>query len=175
MQIFFNEYVLQDPQLVESTDAEPWIQRTNCNLIFNCLGGVCACNPSCSSVNCTMFQLSLLLNCCCSVTQLCPSLCDPMDCSMLGFPVLHYLPEFVQTHVHWVDNAIQPSHPLPLPPPPALNLSKHLVFSNELALHIKWPKYWSFSFSISPSNEYSGFISFMIVWFDLAGQVSWTA
>ena len=61
----------------------------------------------------------------CSVTRLCPGLCDPMDCSMLGFPVLHYLPEFAQTHVHWVDNAIQSSHPLQLPSPPALNLSKH--------------------------------------------------
>ena len=62
---------------------------------------------------------------CCSVTKLYPTLCNPMDCSMPGFPVLQYLPEFVQTHVHWVSDAIQPSHPLLLPSPPALNLSQH--------------------------------------------------
>ena len=61
---------------------------------------------------------------CCSVTQSCPTLCNPMNCSTPGFPVLHYLPEFVQTHVHWVRDAIQPSHPLS-PPSPSLNLSQH--------------------------------------------------
>ena len=67
-----------------------------------------------------------LYNCCsCSVTKSCPTLCDPMDCSTLGFPVLHYLLEFAQTHVHWVCDAIQPSHPLLLPSPPALSLSQH--------------------------------------------------
>ena len=89
-----------------------------------------------------------------------------MDCSMPGFPVLHYLPEFAQTHILWVSDAIQPSHPL-LPPSHALNLPGIRVFSSELALHIRWPKYWTFSFSISPSNEYSGLISFRIDWFDL--------
>ena len=90
-----------------------------------------------------------------------------MDCSMLGFPFLHYLPEFAQTHVLWDSDAIQPSHPLSSPFPPALNLSSMRVFTNELALCIRWPKYWSFSFSIYPSNEYSGLFSFRIDWFDL--------
>ena len=85
---------------------------------------------------------------------------------MPGFSVLHYLLESSQTHVHWVSDAIQPSHPL-LSPSPALNLSQHQVFSNELVLCITWPKDWSVSFSISPSNEYSGLISFRINWFDL--------
>ena len=64
---------------------------------------------------------------CCSVSQLCPTLCDPMDCSMSGFPVLHYLPELAQTHVHWVGDAIQPTSPLSSPFPPAFNLSPHQV------------------------------------------------
>ena len=63
--------------------------------------------------------------CCCSVGQSCPTLCDPMDCSTPGFLVHHQLPEFTQTHVHWVGDVIQPSHPLSLPSPPALNLSQH--------------------------------------------------
>ena len=83
------------------------------------------------------------------------------------FPVIHHLPELAQTHVHWVSDAIQPSCPLSSPSHPAFNLSQHWVFSNELALHIRWPQYWSFSFSISPSNEYSGLISFRIDWLDL--------
>ena len=101
---------------------------------------------------------------CCSVAQSCLTLCDPMDCSIPGSPVLHHLLELAQTHVHWGGDAIQPSHPLLLLPPifPSIR-----VFSNESALRIRWPKYWSFSFSISPSNEYSGLISFRIIWFDL--------
>ena len=95
------------------------------------------------------------------------TLCDPMDCSMLGLPDHHQLPEFTQTHVHWVGDAIQPSHPLSSPSPPALNLSRIRVFSNESALRIRWPKYWSFSFSISTSSEYSGLISFTMDWLDL--------
>ena len=102
----------------------------------------------------------------CPVTQLCPTLCDPMDCHMPGFPVLHHLLEFAQTHVHWVGDAIQPSHPLLSPSPPSIFPSIR-VFSSELAVRIRWPKYWSFSFSISPSNEYSGLIFFRIDWFDL--------
>ena len=92
-----------------------------------------------------------------------------MDCSTSGFPVHHQLPELAQTHVHWAGDAIQPSRPLSSPSPPAFNLSQYFipVFPNESALHIRWPKYWSFSFNISPSNEYSGFISFRIDWFDL--------
>ena len=101
------------------------------------------------------------------VAQSCPTLCDPMDCSTPGFPVHHQLLEFTQAHVHWVSNAILPSHPLWPPSPPAFNLSQHWVFSNELALHIRWAKYWSFSFSISPSKEYSGLISFNIYLFEL--------
>ena len=92
-----------------------------------------------------------------SVAQLCPTLCDPIDCSMPGFPVHHQLLELAQTHVHRVSDAIQPSHPLSSPFPPAFNLSQH---QDELALRIRWPKYWSFS--ISPSNEYSGLISFRV-------------
>ena len=97
-----------------------------------------------------------------SVSQSCLTLCDPMDCSMPGFPVHHQLPEFTQIHVHLVSDAIQPSHPLSSPSPPAFNLSQNRVFSNESALCIRWPKYWSFSFNISPSNEYLGLISFII-------------
>ena len=90
-----------------------------------------------------------------------------MDCSTLGFPIHHQLLEFTQTHVHWVSDAIQPSHPLSSPSPPTFNLSQHQVFSNGSVLRIRWPKYWSFSFSISPSNEYSGLISFRMDWLDL--------
>ena len=81
--------------------------------------------------------------------------------------VLHYLPEFAQIHVHWISDAIQPSNPLQPPSPAALNLSSIRVFSNESALPIRWPKYWSFNFSISSSSEYSGLISFRIDWLDL--------
>ena len=105
--------------------------------------------------------------CCCSVTQLCMTLCNPMLCSILGFPVLHHLLEFSQTHLHWVGDAIQPSHPLSFPSPPAFNLSQLRAFSNESVLHIRWPKCWSFSFSISPSNECSGLISIRMDWLDL--------
>ena len=96
-----------------------------------------------------------------SVTQSCLTLCDPMNHSTPGLPVHHQLPELTQTQVHRVGDSIQPSHPLLSPSPPVLNLSQHQ------GLQIRWPKYWSFSFSISPSNEYSGLISFRIEWFDL--------
>ena len=105
-----------------------------------------------------------------SVTQYCPTLCDPMDCSMPGFPVHHQLLELAQTPVHRVSAASQPSHPLSSHSPPALNLSQCQGFSNESVLCIRWPKYWNLSFSISPSNEYSGMISFRMAWFDLAVQ-----
>ena len=100
-----------------------------------------------------------------SVTQLCPTLWHPTDCSTPGLPVHHQLPEFTQTHVHRVADAIQPSDPLSSTSPPAFNLSQHQSLLNESVLHIRWPKYWSFS--ITPSNEYSGLISFRIGWFDL--------
>ena len=102
-----------------------------------------------------------------SVAQLWPTLCDPMNRSMPGFPIYHQLLEFTQTHVHWVSDAIQPSHPLSSPSPPALNLSQHQGLSNESALRIRWPKYWSFSFNISRSNEHPGLIFFKMDWLDL--------
>ena len=102
-----------------------------------------------------------------SVTQPCPTFCNPMDCSLLGFPVHHQLLELTQTQVHRVDDAIQPSHSLSSPSPPAFSLSQHQGLFRESALHIRWPKYWGFSFSISPSNEYSGLISFRMDWLDL--------
>ena len=100
------------------------------------------------------------------VTQSCPILCDPMDCSTPGFPVRHHLPELAQTHVRWVGDVIQPSHPSLTPLLLPSIFPSIRVFSNESVLHIRWSKYWSFSFSISPSNEYSGLISFRIDWFD---------
>ena len=100
-------------------------------------------------------------------TQSCLTLCYPMDCSMPGFPFHHQLPEFIQTHVHWVGDAIQPSYPLSSPSPPAFSLSQHGGLSNDSALHIRWPKDWSFVFNISPSNEHSGLISFRMDWLDL--------
>ena len=108
-------------------------------------------------------------SCCCSVAESRLTLCDPMNCSTPGFPVLHSLLELAQTHVHWVSDAIQTSHLLLPPSPLALNFPTIRVFSNEPALHIRWPKYcsFSFSFSISPYNEYSGSMSFSIDWFDL--------
>ena len=133
------------------------------------------------------FTWWILPFCCCSVTQSCLTLCDPVDCSTPGFPVLHRLPFtnmykwefvpshvclefvclFVPTHVHWINDAIQLSPSLsPLLLLPSVFPSIR-VFSSESALHIRWPKYWSFSFSISLSNEYSGLISFRIDWFDL--------
>ena len=84
-----------------------------------------------------------------------------------GFPVHHQLPELTQTHVHPVGDAIQPSHPLLSPSPPAFNLSQHQGLFQWPVLCIKWPKYWSFSVSISTSNEYSGLISFRMDWLDL--------
>ena len=104
------------------------------------------------------------LICCRSVARSCPT-CDPVDCSTPGFPVLHNLPESGQTHVHWVGDAIQPSHPLSSPSPPASIFLSIRVFSGESTLRVRWPKCWSFS--ISPSNEYSWLISFRMVWLDL--------
>ena len=102
-----------------------------------------------------------------SFAQLCPTLCDPMNHSTPGLPVHHQLPEFTETYVHRVSNAIQPSHPLSSPFLMPSIFPTFRVFSNESVPHIKWWKYWSFSFRISPSNEYSGLISFTIDWFDL--------
>ena len=102
-----------------------------------------------------------------SVTQSCLTLCDPMNCSAPGLPVHHQLPEFTQTHVHRVSDAIQPSHPLSSPSPPAPIPPSIRVFSNESTLRMRWPKYWSFSFSLIPSKEIPGLISFRMDWWDL--------
>ena len=102
-----------------------------------------------------------------SVVQLCPTLCDPMNHSTSGLPVHHQLRESTQTHLHQVGDAIKPSHPLS-----SLLLVSSIfpsirVFSNQSALCIRWPQYWSFSFNISPSNEHPKLISFRIDWLDL--------
>ena len=122
-----------------------------------------------TSTSCSRFPITIKDSQFTSVTQSCPTLCDPIGCTMPGFPVHHQLPELAQTQVHQVGDAIQPSamtlcHPL------LLLLSvfpSNRVFSSEAILCIMWPKYWSFNFSINPSNEYSGLISFRINWFDL--------
>ena len=103
----------------------------------------------------------------CSISQSCLTLCYPTDCIIPGFPVCHHLPELAQTDVHWVGDAVQPSHPLLSPPPPVFNISQHQGLFNESALSIKWSKNWSLSSSMSPSNEYSGLISFRMDWFDV--------
>ena len=90
-----------------------------------------------------------------------------MNCSIPGFPILHYLLELALTHVHWVDDVIHPSHPLLPPSPPTFIFPSIKVFSSESDLWIRGPNYWSFSFSTSTSNEYSRLISFWIDWFDL--------
>ena len=117
-----------------------------------------------------LFQIAVLTSiflCCCSVTQLSQTLCDPMDCSTPGFPVLHCLPEFAKLmsiESKMPSNHLILCHPLLLLPS---ILPSIRVLSNELAFGIRWPKCWSFPFSISPSNEYSGLISFRIDLFDL--------
>ena len=95
------------------------------------------------------------------------SLCNPMDCSTPRSSALLCLPEFAQIHVHWVGDAIWPSHPLPPPSPFASSLSQRQGLFHRVNSLYSWPKYWSFNFSISPSNEYSGLISFRIDWFGL--------
>ena len=102
-----------------------------------------------------------------SVTQSCLTLCDPMNHSTPGLPVHHRLPEFTQTHVHRVRDAIQPSHHLLSPSPPSPIPPSIRVFSNVSYLRMRWPKYWSFSFNIIPSKEIPGLISFRMDWLDL--------
>ena len=135
-----------------------WGLRENDTCI--CMAESLCCSPGPITTLLIGYQFS-------SVAQLCPALCNPMDCSMPGFPAHHQLPELTQTHVHKVDDAIQPSDPLR----PLLLLLSVIpsirVLSNESVLCIRWPKYWNFSFSINPSNEYSGPISFRMVWLDL--------
>ena len=93
-----------------------------------------------------------------SVAQSCPTLCGLMNRSTPGLPVHHHLPEFTQTHIHQARDVIQPSHPLLFPSRPAPNPANIRVFSNESTLHMRWPKYCSFSLSISPSKEHPGLI-----------------
>ena len=102
-----------------------------------------------------------------SATQSCPTLCDPMDCSTPGLPVPHQLLEFTQTLAHWVGDDIQPSHPLSSLSPPVFNLSQHQCLFQGVSSSHQVAKYWSFSFSLSPSNDFSGLISFRINWLDL--------
>ena len=94
-------------------------------------------------------------------------LCSPVDYCTSGSSVFQCLPEFAQIHVHWVSDAIQPSHPLSSPSPLPSIIPSIRVFTNESVLRMRWSKYWSFSFSVSPSNKYSGLISFRMDWFDL--------
>ena len=101
-----------------------------------------------------------------SVTQSCPSLCYPMDCTP-GIPVHHHLLELAQTHVHWVSDAIYPSHPLSSPSPPTFNLPQHQGLFKQISSLHQVAKYWSFSFSMKPSNKYSGLISYRMDWLDL--------
>ena len=100
-----------------------------------------------------------------SVAQWCLNICDLMNCSMPGFPVHHQLPEITQTHVHWVGEAINHLILCRLLLLPSI-FPSFRVFSNEPTIHIRWPKYQSFSFSISPSNEHPGQISFRMDWLD---------
>ena len=144
-------------QLVAPWGRGKWWQRKPCYSFVSVFVSLSPVHPmSCSSES----KFS-------SVAQSCPTLCDPVNWSTPGLPVHHQLPEFTQTHVHWVGDAIQPSHPLwSLLLPPSIFPSIR-VFSNESVVCIRWSKYWSFSFSISPSNEYLGLISFRIDWLDL--------
>ena len=113
------------------------------------------------------FSLYVSLQFCCSVAQSCPTVCAPMNRSRPGFPVHHQLPELAQTHVHQVSDAIQPSHPLLSPSPPALNLSQHQgLFQSVVSSH-QVAKVLDFQLQQQSSSEYSGLISFRMVWFDV--------
>ena len=112
-----------------------------------------------------MLGLQTCCWCCSSVTKSCMILCDPVNYSTPGFSVHHYLPECAQTHFHWVSDTNQPSHSVASFSSWPQSFPASGLFQSVLL--IRWPKYWSFSYSISPSNEYSGLISFKIDWFDL--------
>ena len=115
-----------------------------------------------SQINCSHYSVQFS-----SVTQSCLTLCDPMNCSTPGLPVRHQLPQLTQTHIHRVRDAIQPSHPLSSPSPPVPIPPSIRVFSKESTFRMRWPKYWSFSFSIIPSKEIPGLSSFRMDWLDL--------
>ena len=102
-----------------------------------------------------------------SIAQSCPTLCDPMDCSTPGFPVHHQLPEFTQINVHWVSDAMQPSHPLSSPSPPAFNLSQHQGLFQWVSSSHQVAKILEFQFQHQSFHEYSGLISFRMDWLDL--------
>ena len=102
-----------------------------------------------------------------SVTQSCPTLCDSMDCNTPGLSVNHQIPEFTQTLLHWVNDAIQPLHPLSTPSPPAFNLSQHQGLFKWVSSSHQVAKVLELQLQISPSNEYSGLISFRMDWLDL--------
>ena len=145
-------------------NTQAFLQLLRCILLHPLLF-ICTCCPFLQSPFpplplCYSAQFSL-------VTQSCLTLCGPMDCSTPGLSVYHQLPESIQTHVHWVGEAIQPSHPLSsLLLPPSIFPSIR-VFSSESGLRMRWPKDWSFSFNISPSNEHPGLTSFSMHWLDL--------
>ena len=105
----------------------------------------------------------------CSDVKLCPTLCDPMACGTPGFPVPQYLLALAQVHVHCIGDAMQPCYPLSPFSPSVCSLSQHQGHFQRVRSSVRWPKYWNFSFSISPSNEYSRLISFRMDWFDLFG------
>ena len=169
----FNQRIWNEQEVISGAEKRVWVcqhssihsTNTYCLPEAAPLGGLYALER--------MSNQPLFSCCCCSVLQSCPTLCDPVNRSTPGFPVLHHLPEFAQTHVHWVSDATNHlilCHLLLLLPSVFPSMR---VFSNESVLRIRWWKYWSFSFSIGPSNEYSGLISFRIDRFDLlAGQ--WT-
>ena len=113
----------------------------------------CIFLPPLSKIRCPSIQFS-------SMAQSCPTLCDPMNCSTPGLPVHHQLPQFTQTDVHQIGDAIKPSHPLSSRFLPAPNPSQHQTLSKESTLHLRWPNYCSFSFTIIPSKEIPGLISF---------------
>ena len=119
-----------------------------------------SCNKTWRLANAPSVQFS-------SVAQLCPTLCDPMDCNMPGFPVHHQLLELIQTHVHWVSDAIQPSYPLSSPFPPALNLSQHQGLFRWVSSSHQVAKVLEFQLRHQSFNEYSGLISFRMDWLDL--------
>ena len=126
-------------------------------------------NPWLSS---SLFKLNNFLNLSSSVhfssiTQSRLTLCDPMNCSASGFPVHHQLPEFTQTHVHWVGDAIQPFHPLLSPYPPTFNPSQHQGLFQWVSFSYHVAKVLEFQLNISPSNEHLGLISFRMDWLDL--------